>query len=173
MYKVIHSEFRGYVKMIFHNVTRGHFFYLFAGNFNPIWNQTTAEIISAFEESSEKFYSLEDAEESLGRIVERMCGYKNGIIPMADIFTYNTFQVHPEDVKDVLKEVKDINYEGQEFTGDCPICGEKVNWLDKKYDYEHEATVESWFCSDCSLVIKVNSTDYKSPLIVETIENLA
>ena len=105
MYKVIHSEFRGYEKMIFQNVTRGHFFYIFAGNFHPLWNQTTAEIISAFEDSSEKFYSLEDCEESVGRIIENMCGYKNGNIPLEDYFVYTTFQVHQEDVEDA-KEVK-------------------------------------------------------------------
>ena len=62
-----------------------------------------------------------------------------------------------------------MNYEGQEFTGFCPICDNSVDWLDKHYDYEHEMVVEVWFCSDCYLSIKVDPED---STILETMENL-
>ena len=62
--------------------------------------------------------------------------------------------------------------EGKEFTGFCPLplCGKPVDWLDKHYDYEHEIVVEVWFCSNCSLSIKVDPEDQT---VLETMENLA
>ena len=105
-YKVIHSEFNGYRKMIFHNVNQGYFFYEFSANFHPMWNQTSAEIIAMCEENAEKFYTLEDCEEFVGRIVEKMCGYTKGEIPMDQYSVYNTFQVSSEDVEDYRREVK-------------------------------------------------------------------
>ena len=106
MYKVIHSEFRGYRKMIFHNVTKGYYFYEFTANFHPMWQQSNAAIIAMSEENAGKFYSLEDCEENCGRIVEKMCGYPGGEIPMEEYSLYNTFQVSNEDVEDSRKEVR-------------------------------------------------------------------
>lgn len=106
MYKVIVADFNGYRKMIIQNVNKAYFFYIFSANFHPQWNQTNAELIACFEENAEKFYTLEDCEEFVGRLVERMCGYVNGEIPMDQISVYNTFQIHQEDVDDCRKEVK-------------------------------------------------------------------
>lgn len=58
--------------------------------------------------------------------------------------------------------------ERKEFTGFCPSCDKHVDWLDKRYDYEHEMIVEVWFCSDCYISIKVSPED---SIILETIEN--
>lgn len=58
----------------------------------------------------------------------------------------------------------------EEFTGFCPKCDKAVDWLDKHYDYEFETTVAVYFCSDCSLSIKVDP-EYSE--ILETMENLA
>lgn len=106
MYKVTVTDFNGYRKMIIQNVNKAYYFYIFSANFHPLWDQTNDAIIACYEESSEKFYTLEDCEEDVGRLIERMCGYKNGEIPMDQIFNYNTFQIHQEDVDDCRKEVK-------------------------------------------------------------------
>ena len=60
--------------------------------------------------------------------------------------------------------------EGKEFIEFCPKCGGFIDWMDKRYDYEHEIVVEVWFCSDCCLSIKVSPED---SVVLETMENLA
>ena len=105
MYKVIVTDFNGYRKMIIQNVNKAYFFYVFGANFHPLWNQTNAEIIASYEERAVKFFTLEDCEEYVGTLVERMCGYEKGEIPMDQISVYNTFQISQEDVNDSYQEV--------------------------------------------------------------------
>jgi hypothetical protein len=106
MYKVICVEFNGYRKMIIQNVNKAYFFCVFSANFHPLWNQKNAEIIASFEERAVKFFTLEDCEEYVGELVERLCGYEKGEIPMDQISVYNTFQISQEDVNDSYQEVK-------------------------------------------------------------------
>ena len=103
MYKVVDAEFKGYRRIIFQNVLKDHFFYVFEPNFAHIWDCPYAEIIASIEWSKEKFYSLEDCVEDSMRIIERMCGYTGKDIPENEYDFYTTHKISQEDVMDWKK----------------------------------------------------------------------
>ena len=106
MYKITVAEFRGYKRLIIHNVQKGNYFYIFDVDFHPIFQQTYAELIVSLEDNAEKFFSFGDCEEACGRIVERLCGYLEGIVPVDYYEYYSTFTVSNESIEDASRNIK-------------------------------------------------------------------
>ena len=106
MYKITVAEFRGYKRLIIQNVAKANYFYIFDVDFHPIFQQDFAELIVSLEDNAEKFFSFEDCEEACGRIVERLCGYLEGIVPVDYYEYYSTFTVSNESIQDALNNTK-------------------------------------------------------------------
>ena len=106
MYKITVAEFRGYKRLIVQNVTKAHYFYVFDVDFHPIFQQDFAELIVSLEDNAEKFFSFEDCEEACGKIVERLCGYLEGIVPVDYYEYYSTFTVSNESIEDASRDIK-------------------------------------------------------------------
>lgn len=103
MYKITDCWFKGYRRIIFQNVLKGHYFYTFGPDFHYFWDCPFAEMIAVLEYNAEKFFSLEDCVEDSMKIIGKMCGYVRNDIPENEYEFYNTHMISNDDVMDWKK----------------------------------------------------------------------
>lgn len=104
MYKVTEYEFNGYVAMMVNNVPKSTHFHLLMPDFHPILDCSRAEIIVCLEDSAEKFFSHEDNEEDLNKIIEQRTGLYP--VPLNAMLYYTTLEIPKEDIEDFTNDLK-------------------------------------------------------------------